>query len=77
MPENSTHNQILLSIYGELECCDDVKFKNELVTNAELADEYRELKQCVSMLQQHLVSPKSSTEKNILRLSKRKEKEMV
>jgi len=77
MKETSTHNHLLQSIYNELDTCEDYKLKNEILTNATLAEEFRELKKSVSLLNSAELSPKTSTVEAILRKSKRTEKEMA
>lgn len=77
MQETCTQNQLLLSIYGELDCCEDIQLKKELLTNAALAEEYRELRKSASLLDNHLIAPKKTSVQNILERSNRKEREMV
>lgn len=77
MQETSTQNQLLESIYNELDGCVDYKLKSSLLTDTVLAEEYRELKKAVSLLNQNELSPKSTTINSILQNSKRKEVELV
>lgn len=77
MQETFTQNHLLESIYNELDGCVDFKLKKELLTNTVLAEEYRELKKAVSLLNQNELSPKSSSVNAILNRSKRKEVELV
>ncbi|MBL7789326.1 MAG: hypothetical protein JNL75_05775 [Chitinophagales bacterium] len=77
MQETFTHTDLLKSIYGESDCCDNYKLKQEILKNPVLAEEYRDLKKSKSMLDAHLFTPKESTVNTILASSKRKEKELV
>jgi hypothetical protein len=77
MQETYTHQHLLQSIYGELDCCPDTKLKHEILKNSALAEEYRALKKSKSLLDSNLLSPKVSTVESILALNKRKKTELV
>ena len=77
MQETFTHNHLLQSIYNELDTCDDFKLKTEITQNPILAEEFRELKKSVSILNSNELSPKTSTVEAILQKSKRTAKEMA
>ena len=77
MTENFTKNQLLTAIYDETDNCTQYKMKQRLLEDKELGAEYRLLKSTVSILENNLLEPKTSTVNNILQYSKQKENSEV
>lgn len=77
MTENFTQEQLLTAIYDETDTCSQIKMKQSLLEDKELAAEYRLLKSTISILENNLLEPKASAVKNILAYSKQKENSEV
>lgn len=77
MNQTFTQNDLLTLLYDENDSCTNIKVKKELITNAALAAEYRELKQTTSVLDNNLLSPKSNSVQSILNYSRKSIKKEV